>query len=67
MISYFISEFHYKQFKVGNTSAECPLTIGGFTGIIPGDPFETSNKKKFSTPDNDNNQKYDSNCAAENN
>ena len=29
------SHIHYKQFKVGNRTAEYPLTIGGFTGITP--------------------------------
>ena len=60
------SYIHYKLFKVGNTTAKYPLTIGGFTGITPGDPFEASNKRKFSTLDDDNDQKSDSNCAAEN-
>ena len=51
------SHLHYTQFKVGNTSAEYPLTIGGFTGITPGDPFESSNNTKFSTSDEDNDKK----------
>ena len=47
---------HYKQFKVGNSSAEYPLMIGGFTGITTNDPFATHplNGMKFSTVDNDN-------------
>ena len=50
------SHLHYKQFKVGSSSAEHPLTIGGFTGITPTDPFVTSplNNMKFTTTDNDN-------------
>ena len=51
------SHLHYTQFKVGNTSAKYPLTIGGFTGITPGDPFEASNNTEFSTPDEDNDKK----------
>ena len=49
---------HYKQFKVGSSSAEYPLTIGGFTGITPTDPFVTHplNSMRFSTSDNDNDQ-----------
>ena len=58
------SHFHYKQFKVGNTSAEYPLTIGGFTGATPTDPFVTHplNGMKFSTHDNDNDNNA-GNCA----
>ena len=59
------SHLHYKQFKVGNTSAEYPLTIGGFTGATPTDPFVTHplNGARFSTHDNDN-DKCGANCAA---
>ena len=59
------SHLHYKQFKVGNSSAEYPLTIGGFTGITPEDPFATIplNNMKFTTIDNDNDQ-HGGNCAA---
>ena len=56
------SHLHYKQFKVGSSSAEYPLTIGGFTGTTT-DPFVTQNKMRFSTSDNDNDQR-DGNCAA---
>ena len=59
------SHLHYKQFKVGSSSAEYPLTIGGFTGITPEDPFVTHplNNMKFTTTDNDNDL-YSSNCAS---
>ena len=59
------SHLHYEQFKVGNTSAEYPLTIGGFTGVTTTDPFVTHslNGMKFSTSDNDN-DKRGSNCAS---
>ena len=55
------SHLHYKQFKVGNTSAEYPLTIGGFTGVTT-DPFEYHSGLRFSTHDNDN-DKNNNNCA----
>ena len=60
------SHLHYKQFKVGNSCAEYPLTIGGFTGITPEDPFATIplNNMKFTTIDNDNDQDGGHNCAA---
>ena len=62
------SHLHYKQFKVGNTSAEYPLIIGGFTGITTEDPFVTHplNGMKFSTVDNDNDQLNNGNCAGSN-
>ena len=60
------SHLHYQQFKVGSTSAEYPLTIGGFTGITPDDPFATQslNGWRFSTFDNDNDQYHGGNCGA---
>ena len=59
------SHVHYTQFKVGSSSAEYPLTIGGFTGITPKDPFVTVplNRMRFSTSDNDN-DRDGGNCAA---
>ena len=59
------SYVHYKQFKVGNSSAEYPLTIGGFTGITPEDPFVVHplNGLKFTTIDNDNDLHELYNCA----
>ena len=50
------SHLHYTQFKVGDAAAEYPLTIGGFTGITPTDPFATHslNGVRFTTNDNDN-------------
>ena len=58
------SHLPYKHFKVGNTSAEYPLTIGGFTGTTTTDPFVTHplNGMRFTTHDNDN-DKRGSNCA----
>ena len=50
------SYLHYNVFKVGSTSDEYPLTISGFTGITPTDPFSTHQLSgmKFTTYDNDN-------------
>ena len=58
------SYLHYNEFKVGSATDEYPLTIGGFTGITPTDPFATDghNGRKFSTYDNDNDASS-SNCA----
>ena len=48
---------------VGSATDEYPLTIGGFNGITPTDPFTTQSHKgrKFSTYDNDNNP-WGGNC-----
>jgi len=61
------SHLHYNTFSVGTQSKEYPLTIGGFTGITPADPFVTHplNGQRFSTVDN-NNDRGDGNCAASN-
>ena len=50
------SYLHYNEFKVGSATDEYPLTIGGFTGITPTDPFATGghNGSKFTTYDNQN-------------
>ena len=58
------SYLHYNVFKVGSTSDEYPLTISGFTGITPTDPFSTHQLSgmKFTTYDNDNDNRGD-NCA----
>ena len=59
-----ISYLHYTMFRVGCATDEYPLTIGGFTGITPTDPFSTMmhNGMKFSTYDND---RTSYNCAAQ--
>ena len=57
------SHLHYKKFKVGSSGAEYLLTIGGFTGVTPTDPFVIHNGMKFSTHDNDNDH-HAGNCAA---
>ena len=56
------SYLYYNVFRVGSASEEYPLTISGFTGITPNDPFSVHNKQKFSTTDND--KWADDNCAA---
>jgi len=58
------SHLHYNIFSIGEESKEYPLTIGGFTGITPTDPFVTHplNGQKFTTSDNDNDQSS-GNCA----
>ena len=58
------SYLHYNVFKVGSATDEYPLTISGFTGITPTDPFYTHhhNGKKFTTYDNDN-DRNSGNCA----
>ena len=55
------------MFKVGSAIHEYPLTISGFTGITPTDPFATAghNGQRFSTYDNDNDKSSSSNCAAQ--
>ena len=60
------SYLHYNVFKVGSASEKYPLTISGFTGITPTDPFLTHplNGMKFSTYDNDNDL-WSNNCAVE--
>ena len=57
------SYLHYNQFSVGSASEEYPLTVGGFTGVAS-DHFTYHNGMKFSTPDNDNDNKGGGNCAA---
>ncbi|XP_065918864.1 fibrinogen-like protein A [Dysidea avara] len=59
------SHLHYNTFSVGSESNEYPLTIGGFTGIAPEDPFvaDPLNGRRFSAVDNDNDE-YRGNCAA---
>ena len=63
------SYLHYNMFRVGSASEEYPLTIGGFSGITPTDPFNTFhflNGMKFTTYDNDN-DRWEGNCAANSN
>jgi len=56
---------HYNHFKVGPATDNYRLSISGFTGITPTDPFATSNLngKQFSTYDRDNDIHSSINCA----
>ena len=59
------SYLYYNMFRVGSASEEYPLTIGGFSGITPTDPFCTRplNGLKFSTYDNENDKSTSTNCG----
>ena len=60
------SYLHYNQFSVGSASEEYPLTVGGFTGV--GTDYFTShplNGRKFTTLDNDNDNRSNANCAVQ--
>ena len=58
------SYLHYNQFSVGSASAEYPLTVGEYSGSILSFNALYFNGMKFSTPDNDNDEYSDGNCAA---
>jgi len=60
------SYFHYNEFRVGSAIEKYRLTINGFAGITPTDPFSTHplNGHKFTTQDNDNDKDTTNNCAA---
>ena len=53
---------HYTQFSVGSASDEYPLTVGGYTGTISSSLALYFNGMKFTTLDNDNDERGD-NCA----
>ena len=55
---------HYNHFRVGPATDNYRLSISGFTGITPTDPFTTHiiNGQQFSTYDRDNDQ-WSDNCA----
>ena len=55
---------HYNHFKMGPATDNYRLSISGFIGITPTDPFLTHslNSQQFSTYDKDNDQS-NSNCA----
>ena len=58
------SFMHYNHFRVGPVTDNYQLSISGYTGITPTDPFTTHNLngKQFSTYDRDN-DKHSNNCA----
>ena len=58
------SYLHYNQFSVGSSSEKYLLTVGGFTGV-GSDQFRYHNNKKFTTPDNDNDDNKNGNCATQ--
>ena len=56
---------HYDHFRVGPATDSYRLSISGFTGITPTDPFTTGhsiNGQQFTTYDNDNDASP-GNCA----
>ena len=55
---------HYNHFRVGPPTDDYRLSISGFTGITPTDPFTTQplNGYQFSTYDRDN-DRWSGNCA----
>jgi len=56
---------HYNHFRVGPATDNYQLSISGFAGITPTDPFTTYtplNGQQFSTYDKDNDQSS-SNCV----
>ena len=58
------SFMHYNRFRVGPATDNYRLSISGFTGITPTDPFTTYNinGQQFPTYDRDN-DKWGGNCA----
>ena len=59
------SFMHYNHFRVGPATDNYRLSISGFTGITPVDPFATHslNGQQFTTYDNDNDAWAQDNCA----
>ena len=57
------SYMHYNHFRVGPATDNYRLSISGFTGITPTDPFATyNNRQQFTTYDRDNDP-WSGNCA----
>ena len=56
---------YYNHFRVGPATDNYRLSISGFTGITPTDPFTTGplNGQQFTTYDRDNDQWSSGNCA----
>ena len=59
------SFMHYNHFRVGPATDNYRLSISGFTGITPTDPFTTHNINglQFTTYDRDNDEWSSNNCA----
>ena len=60
------SYMHYNSFRVGPATNNYTLSISGFAGITPIDPFTTHslNGQQFTTYDRDNDQ-WEGNCAVD--
>ena len=62
---------HYNHFSVGSPNTNYTLSISGFTGITPWDPFNSRfrssrlNRQQFTTRDRDNDENNDRNCAVD--
>ena len=56
---------HYNHFSVGSPTTNYKLSISGFTGITPIDPFRSHplNGQVFTTRDRDNDKRSSQNCA----
>ena len=59
------SFMHYNHFRVGPATDNYQLSISGFTGVTPDDPFTSHNitGQQFSTYDKDNDQSSSYHCA----
>ena len=59
------SFMHYNHFRVGPATDNYRLSVSGFTGITPIDPFTSLNinGQQFTTYDRDNDQHNSINCA----
>ena len=59
------SFMHYNHFRVGTPTDNYRLSISGFTGITPTEPFSTHplNGQQFSTLDKDNDIHSSRHCA----
>ena len=59
------SFMHYNHFRVGPATDNYRLSISGFAGIAPFDPFteHPTNKMQFTTYDRDNDEYSVTNCA----
>ena len=59
----------YNSFSVGPANSQYQLSISGFTGVTNEDPFKTYNINgmKFTTKDQDNDGRCDSNCTVSSN
>ena len=54
----------YSTFNVSDGSTEYILTVGGYSGTA-GDSLDSHNGRRFTTRDNDNDQRSGNNCAVQ--